>query len=78
MPVLSGYAVASQIKRLSPDVTIALLSSSEIPTHPVSFADAVMPKLEASQQLLPIIADLCNRNHDSQEIQARFREQDQR
>ncbi|HWY59719.1 MAG TPA: response regulator [Terriglobales bacterium] len=78
MPAWSGYAVASQIKRLSPDVTIVLLSSSEIPTHPVSFADAVVPKLEASQQLLPIIADLCNRNHDSQEIQARFREQDQR
>jgi CheY-like chemotaxis protein len=72
MPVLSGYEVAHQIKRLSPDVTIILLSSSEAPTHAVSFADAVVPKLEASQLLLPMIADLCSRNHDGQESRARF------
>jgi CheY-like chemotaxis protein len=77
MPVLSGYEVASQIKRLSPEVTIVLLSSSEVPPHEVGFADAVVPKLEASQQLLPIIADLCSRNHGGQEMQARFREEEQ-
>jgi CheY-like chemotaxis protein len=76
MPVLSGYEVASQIKRLSPDVTIIMLSSSEVPPHPVSFADAVVPKLEASQQLLPIIADLCSRNHGEGK-QARIQREDQ-
>jgi CheY-like chemotaxis protein len=67
IPVLSGYEVASQIKQVSPDVTIILLSSSDLPTHAVGVADAIVPKLEASQQLLPIIADLCSRNHDDQE-----------
>jgi CheY-like chemotaxis protein len=77
MPVLSGYEVAAQIKRLSTDVTIILLSSSEVPTHPVGFADAIVPKLEASQLLLPMIADLCSRNHDGQDKQARLQLEDQ-
>jgi CheY-like chemotaxis protein len=78
MPVLSGYEVASQIKRMSPDVTIILLSSSEVPTHAVGFADAVVPKLEASQLLLPMIADLCSRNHNGREKQARVQPEHQR
>jgi CheY-like chemotaxis protein len=78
MPVLSGYEIASQIKRASPDATIILLSGSEVPIHAVALADAVVPKLEASQQLLPMIAELCSRNQDGQSRQARVQPEEQR
>lgn len=74
---LERYEVASRIKQVSPDATIILLSASEVPMHALALADAVVPKLEASQQLLPMIADLCSRNHDRQERQARFQPEDQ-
>jgi CheY-like chemotaxis protein len=77
MPVLSGYEVASQIKQVSPDAIITLLSASEVPIHALALADTVVPKLEASRQLLPMIAELCSRNQDCQSRQARV-QQDQR
>jgi CheY-like chemotaxis protein len=76
MPVLGGYEVASQIKRMSPEMAIILLSGSEVPIHAVALADAVVPKLEASQQLLPMIAELCSRNQDGQSRQARVQPED--
>jgi CheY-like chemotaxis protein len=65
MPVVSGYEVAFQIKSASPDLIIILLSRSEVPTHTLVLVDAVVPKLDASQQLLPMIAELCARSHDT-------------
>jgi CheY-like chemotaxis protein len=72
MPELNGYEVAFQIKCLSPEVTIILLSGSEVPTHALALADAFVPKLDASQQLLPMIAELCSRNHHAQQKQERL------
>ena len=71
MPVISGYEVASQIKNVNPDLIIILLSSSEVPTHALVLVDAVVPKLDASQQLLPVIAELCARSHDTRQKQQR-------
>jgi CheY-like chemotaxis protein len=69
MPLLSGHEVAFQIKRASPDATIILLSGTEVPVHSLALVDAVVLKLEARQQLLPMIAELCNRNCDARENQ---------
>jgi CheY-like chemotaxis protein len=71
MPVISGYEVASQIKNVNPDLIIILLSSSEVPTHALVLVDAVVPKLDASQQLLPVIAELCARSHETRQKQQR-------
>jgi DNA-binding NtrC family response regulator len=62
---LSGDEVAFQIKRLDPELTIILLSGNEVPPHALVLVDAVVQKLEASRQLLPMIAELCARNHDA-------------
>jgi CheY-like chemotaxis protein len=69
MPVVSGYEVAFQIKSVSPDLMIILLSGCEVPTHALVLVDAVVPKLEASQELLPMIAKLCAGTHDKRQKQ---------
>jgi CheY-like chemotaxis protein len=78
MSMLDGYEVAFQIKRASPKSTIILLSGSEVPTDALALVDAVVPKLEASQQLLPMIAELCSRNHDARQKQERLHPEDWR
>jgi CheY-like chemotaxis protein len=77
MPELSGYEVAFQIKRVCPDATIILISGSEVPTYALALVDAFVPKLDASQQLLPMIAELCSRNRDAQESQGRAQAENQ-
>jgi CheY-like chemotaxis protein len=77
MPELSGYEIAFQIKRVCPDVTIILISGSEVPTYALALADAFVTKLDASQQLLPMIAELCSRNRDVHEKQGRFQADNQ-
>jgi CheY-like chemotaxis protein len=77
MPEWSGYEVAFQIKRACPDVTIILISGSEVPTYALALADAFVPKLDASQQLLPMIAELCSRNRDEQEKQGKVQVENQ-
>lgn len=76
MPPLSGHEVVFQIKCASPDATIILLSGSEVPMHSLALVDAVVPKLDARQQLLPMIADLCSRNQDARQKQERFEFED--
>jgi CheY-like chemotaxis protein len=70
MPVVSGYEVAFQIKNISPDLIIILLSGSEVPTHALVLVDAVVHKLDASRQLLPLIAELCAYTQDARQKQA--------
>ena len=66
---MNGHEVAVEIKRVRPDLVVILLSGSEVPTYALAFVDAFVPKLEASRQLLPIIAELCSRPHDAQQKQ---------
>ena len=61
MPVMNGHEIASQIRRIRPEVTIILLSGSDVPTHVLPLFDAFVPKLEANRELLPLIAELCSR-----------------
>jgi len=61
MPGMNGHEVASEIRLVRPSLAIILLSGSEVPTQALALVDAFVPKLDSSQQLLPVIADLCSR-----------------
>jgi CheY-like chemotaxis protein len=65
MPGLNGHDVAFEIKIKRPELVVILLSGSEVPTQALALVDAFVPKLEASRQLLPMIAELCSRGQDS-------------
>ena len=69
LPVIDGYEVACEIKRVLPDLILIMVSGSEVPTHALALADAFVPKLEASRQLLPMIAELCARTRDTRQKQ---------
>jgi CheY-like chemotaxis protein len=58
MPEMNGHEVASEIKRIRPELTVILLSGSDVPTHALAIVDAYLPKFEAHRQLLPMIAEL--------------------
>jgi DNA-binding NtrC family response regulator len=58
---MNEQEVASEIKRVKPELAVILVSGREVPMQALAVVDAFVPKLEASQQLLPIIAELCVR-----------------
>jgi len=57
MPDMNGHQVALAIKRVRPDLMVILLSGSDVPAQTLESVDAFVPKLEASRQLLPVIAE---------------------
>ncbi|MGA9980265.1 MAG: response regulator [Candidatus Sulfotelmatobacter sp.] len=59
MPGMNGDEVALAIKRLRPELLVILLSGSDVPTGALASVDAFIPKLDASRQLLPTIAEFC-------------------
>ncbi len=59
MPGMNGDEVALAIKRLRPELLVILLSGSDVPPDALDSVDAFVPKLEASRQLLPVIAEFC-------------------
>ena len=59
---MNGDEVAFEIRLMRPELVVILLSGSEVPTQALALVDAFVPKLEASRQLLPMIAELCGRN----------------
>jgi len=59
MPGMNGNQVALEIKRIRPELMVILLSGSDVPTQALASVDAFVPKLEASRQLLPMIAEVC-------------------
>ncbi len=61
MAGMNGHEVATEIKLVKPEMVIILLSGSEVPTQALALVDAFVPKIEARQQLLPMIAELCSR-----------------
>jgi two-component system, OmpR family, response regulator CpxR len=64
MPGINEHDVAFELKLVRPELIVILLSGSEVPTQALALVDAFVPKLEASQQLLPIVAELCHRNSE--------------
>jgi CheY-like chemotaxis protein len=71
MPGMNGHEVAVEIKRVRPELKVILLSGSEVPTQALALVDAFVPKLEANQQLLPTIAELCSQGHEGATREAR-------
>ena len=59
MPGMNGDEVALAIKRLRPELLVILLSGSDVPSRALDSVDAFVPELEASRQLLPMIAEFC-------------------
>lgn len=67
MPEMNGHEVASAIRLVRPSLPIILLSGSEVPTQALALVDAFVPKLESSQQLLPMIDELCRRSQEAKD-----------
>ena len=65
MPGMNGDELAVELKRVRPDLLIVLFSGSDVPADALRSVDAFLPKLEASRQLLPVIAALCSRSHNT-------------
>jgi len=60
MPEMNGHDVATEIKRLTPQVPIIMLSSDEeIPEHALNVVDAFVSKNEAPSRLLPVVLRVC-------------------
>ena len=59
MPGMNGHEVASVMKRLRPDLKVILLSGSDVPSHALASVDAFVEKPVDGQQLLSIVAELC-------------------
>jgi CheY-like chemotaxis protein len=60
LPGMNGHEVAIEIRRLRPELKLILFSGSEVPMQALALVDAFVPKLEATRQLLPMIAELCS------------------
>ena len=60
MPEMNGDEVASEIKRLRPQLPIVMVSSDpEIPEHVLKAVDVFISKDEAASRLLPVITQVC-------------------
>src|ERR1700684_1713102 len=60
MPEINGHEVALEIKRLSPDTPIVMVSSEEqIPSHVLEVVDAFVPKDQAPTRLVPVLTRIC-------------------
>ena len=63
MPEMNGHEVATEIKRLTPQVPIVMLSSDEeIPENALQVVDAFVSKNDAPGRLLPVITRICGEN----------------
>jgi CheY-like chemotaxis protein len=60
MPEMNGHQVATEIKRLKPQVPIVMVSSDDaIQEQALNVVDAFVSKNEAPSRLLPVIAEIC-------------------
>jgi CheY-like chemotaxis protein len=60
MAEMNGHEIAIEIKRLTPQVPIVMLSSDEeIPEHALNVVDAFVSKNDAPSRLLPMIIRMC-------------------
>ena len=60
MPEMNGHEVATEIKRLTPQVPIVMLcSDQEIPAEVLKAVEAFVSKNDAPARLLPVITGVC-------------------
>jgi CheY-like chemotaxis protein len=62
MPEMNGHQLASEIRRLRPDTPVVMFSGSEIPEETRRLVDAVVPKAESPNELLPTVIRLCEQS----------------
>ena len=63
MPEMNGHEVATEIKRLKPQIPIVMVSSDDaIPEPALNAVDAFVSKNEAPHRLLPVITRICGEN----------------
>jgi CheY-like chemotaxis protein len=63
MAEMNGHEIATEIRRLTPQVPIVMLSSDEeIPEHALKVVDAFVSKNDAPSRLLPMIIRMCGEN----------------
>ena len=63
MPEMNGHEVATEIKRLRPQLPIVMVSSDEwIPAHTLNIVDAFVFKNDAYSCLVPAITRICGEN----------------
>jgi CheY-like chemotaxis protein len=63
MPEMNGHEVATEIKRLKPQIPIVMVSSDDaIPEPALNVVDAFVSKNEAPHRLLPVITRICGEN----------------
>ena len=61
MPGMSGHNAAATIKKCRTEILIVMFSASEIPEETCKLVDAVVLKTDSIGQLLPTVAQLCDR-----------------
>jgi CheY-like chemotaxis protein len=62
MPEMDGHQVAYEMRRLRPNTPVVMFSGSEIPEETRQLVDAVVPKAEVPNALLPTVTRLCHRS----------------
>ena len=63
MPEMNGHELATEIKRLRPQVPIVMVSSDDkIAEYALKVVDAFVSKNEAPSRLLPVITQICGEN----------------
>jgi CheY-like chemotaxis protein len=63
MPEMNGHELATEIKRLRPQVPIVMVSSDEeIAEYALQVVDAFISKDEAPRRLLPVVTRICGEN----------------
>jgi CheY-like chemotaxis protein len=63
MPEMNGLEVATEMKRLKPQIPIVMVSSDDaIPELALNVVDAFVSKNEAPRRLLPVITRICGEN----------------
>jgi CheY-like chemotaxis protein len=62
MPEMNGHQLAYEMRRLSPDTPVVMFSGSKIPEETRQLVDAVVPKAEVPNELLPTVTRLCHRS----------------
>lgn len=72
MPDMNGYELAVEIKRISRELFVILLSGSDVPIQALTVVDAFVPKLEASRELLPTVAALCGKARNPEQNEERL------
>ncbi|MGD0469519.1 MAG: response regulator [Terriglobales bacterium] len=58
---MNGHQLAFEMRHIRPETPVVMFSGSEIPEETRKLVDAVVPKTEAVEELLPTVARICDR-----------------